>query len=231
MPAKRSYQKPFHIVGGVAIVLLLMILYFALKTPEGMSDPLRRSLVWVAGAIVVGGVAGSYYLSFKETFWKYKQGYAVEVADGNIIQRRPDAALVEIPVHQITSLRLTPGGWLVVRASGPERLIAIPAKVPGFEDLKRELSVHCPVSSVKPSVWLYRAPMLLILACGFLFLVHNHIVVLIAGCGLLLMQAAGITSLLRMIKPTPKAKVISVLYILTLVASCWVVFERVTSCF
>ena len=231
MPAQRPYQKPFRIGAGVAIVLLLVILYLALNTPEWMSDLQRKLLVGAAGVIVVGGVVGGYFISFKEASWKNKRGCGVELADGNIIQRRPGAPLVEIPVNQIASLRQLPGGWLVVRASEPERLIAIPAEVPGFEDLKREVSAHCPVTSVKPSAWLYLAPALLILAVGFLFFSHNHTIALTAGCAILLMEIFGIASLLRMIKSNPKAKLVSVLYILIFVASCWVVFGRVTSRF
>jgi hypothetical protein len=52
-PARSPYQKPFRIVVGVAIVLLAVILYLALNTPEWMSDLQRKLLVWAAGAIVV----------------------------------------------------------------------------------------------------------------------------------------------------------------------------------
>jgi len=157
MPAKSPYQRPFRIFAWVAVVVLLVILCVAIWTPAGLSDETRKILAWVAGAIVVAAVVVGNRLGFKQGLWKLKEGYRVEVSDGKIIQSRPGSSVVEIPVDRIASLHQSRGRWLIIRGGEPERQMAVPLEIVGFESLKREISENRTVSPlrVELSPWLF----------------------------------------------------------------------------
>jgi len=233
MPAQSPYQRPFRIFAGVAIILLLVILCIAIWTPAGLSDEVRKILGWVAGAIVVAAVVIGNRLGFKEGLWKLKEGHQVEVSDGKIIQRRPGVPIVEIPVDQIASLNQSRGGWLIIRGGEPERQVAVPSEIVGFESLKRELSANRTVSPlrVKFSPWLFLPSVSFILACFFLLTSHNRAVVMAAGGAALLLQGFSIYSLRRLMQSNRKANVVAMTYILTFLILAWIVYERATSRF
>jgi len=67
-----------------------------------------------------------------------QRGYRVEVFDGKIIQSRPGSSVVEIPVDRIVSLHESRGRWLIIRGGEPERQMAVPLEIVGFESLKRK---------------------------------------------------------------------------------------------
>jgi len=233
LPGQSPYQKPFRVVAGVAIILLLAILCIALWTPAGLSDGARKMLAWVAGAIVISAVVGANWVGFKQGFWKLKQGYRVELSDGKLIQRRSGSPLVEIPVNQISSIRQSHGGWLLVRGGQPERQIAVPPEIVGFDDLKRELSASQPIQPeriyVSPLIFL--PPLAFIVAVIILFMSHSRAVVIAAGVAALLLQGFGIFSLRRTMRANPKARFVVLPYVLTFLITCWVVYERAASRF
>jgi hypothetical protein len=233
MPAQSPYQRPFRIFAGGTIIVLLVILCIAIWTPAGLSDEMRRLLGWVAGAIVVAAVVVGNRLGFKEGLWKLKAGYRVEVSDGKIIQRRPGEPIVEIPVDQIASLRQSRGGWLIIKGGEPERQVAVPPELVGFESLKQELSANRTVSplKVKFSPWLFLPSASFVLACFFLLTSHNRAVVAAAGGGALILQGFSIYSLRRRMQSNPRANFIALTYILTFLILAWIVYERATSRF
>jgi hypothetical protein len=233
MPAQSPYQRPFCIFAGVAIILLLVILCTAIWTPAGLSDEIRKILASVAGAIVVAAVVVGNWLGFKEGLWKLNEGYRVEVSDGKIIQRRPGAPVVEIPVDQIASLHQRRGGWLIIRGGEPERQVAVPSEIVGFESLKRELSAHRTVSPlrVKLSPWLFLPSASFIQACFFLLTSHNRAVVMAAGGAALLLDGFSIYSLRRLMQSNQKANFLALTYILSFLILAWIVYERATSRF
>jgi hypothetical protein len=120
--------------------------------------------------ILLAAVVVGTRLGVKESLWKLKQEYRVEFSDEKVIQERHGAAIVEIPLDQIVSLRQNRGGWLVIRGGEPERQVVIPSEITGFEDLRRRLSTHQKISPVKVSFspWLFLPSASLILACFFL---------------------------------------------------------------
>ena len=233
MPAQSPYQRPFRIFAGVAIILLLVILCIAIWTPAGLSDETRKILAWVAGAIVVGAVVVGNRMAFKEGLWKLKEGYRVEVADGKIIQSRPGAPIVEIPVDQVASLHQSRGGWLIVRGGEPERQVAVPSEIVGFESLKRELSASRTVSrlGVEFSPWLFLPSASFILACFFLLTSHHRAIVTAAGGAALLLQVFSIYSLRGLMQSNRRGNIIALTYILSFLILAWIVYERATSRF
>ena len=155
------------------------------------------------------------------------------MSDGKIIQRCPEEPIIEIPVDQIASLRQSRGGWLIIRGGEPERQVAIPSELIGFENLKQELSANRIVSplKVKFSPWLFLPSASLVLACVFLLISHNRAVVLAAGGAALLLQGFSIYSLRRHMRSNRKATLATLTYILVFVILAWFVYERATSRF
>jgi len=49
-----------------------------------------------------------------------KAKHRIELSDGKIIQQLSGESIVEIPVDQITSLRQSRGGWLIISSGDPE---------------------------------------------------------------------------------------------------------------
>jgi hypothetical protein len=233
MPAKSPYQRPFRIFAGVAVIVLLVILCIAIWTPAGLSDESRKILAWVAGAIVVAAVVVGNRLGFKQGLWKLKEGYRVEVSDGKIIQSRPGSAVVEIPLDQIASLHQSRGRWLIIRGGEPEKQMAVPLEIVGFESLKREISENRTVSPlrVKLSPWLFLPSASFILACFFLLTSHNRAVVMATGGAALLLQGFSIYSLRWLMQSNQKANFVALTYILTFLILAWIVYQRATSQF
>jgi hypothetical protein len=226
MPAQSPYQRPFRIFAGAAVIVLLVILCIALWTPEGLSDETRKILAWIAGAIVVAAVPVGTLLGFKQGLWKLKEGYRVEVSDGKIIQRRPEAPPVEIPINQIVSLQLRPGRWLVVRGGEPEKQMAVPLEIVGFESLKREISANRTVSKLSP--WLFLPSASFVLACLLLLDSQNRTVAMGAGVVALLIQGVSIYSLRQLRRSKQKARFLLLVYILSFVVLGWIVYRRAT---
>jgi hypothetical protein len=233
MPAKSPYQRPFRIFAAVAVILLLVTLCISIWTPSGLSDETRKMLAWIASAIVLAGVVAGYWLAFKLGFWRLKQGYRVELSDGNVIQSRSGSPTVEIPLDQIASIEQSRGGWLIVRGCDPERRIAIPSEIVGFDGLKRELSANRTVSplKIKHSRWLFLPSASFVIACIFLFVAHSRAVVLAAGGAALLLEGLGIVSLRRALRSSRRANLITLIYVMTFLMLVWIVYERAASRF
>jgi hypothetical protein len=231
MPAQSPYQRPFRVSSWVAVILLLIILCISIWTPEGLSDEIRKMLAWVASAIVLAGVVLGYWLAFKVGLWKLKQSYRVEVSGGKLIQSRSGSPAVEIPLDQIASLERSRGGWLIIRGCEPERRIAVPSEIVGFEDLKRELPANRTVSplKIKHSPRLFLPSAGLVIACVFLFVSHSLPVVLAAGGAALLLEGLAILSLRRVIRSSRNANLITLIYVVTFLMMLWIVYERAAS--
>lgn len=231
MPTQSPYQRPCRVFAVAAVIALLLILCIAIWEPEGLSDETRKILAWIAGAIVVAAVTVGSRLGFKQGLWKLKEGYQVEVSDGKIIQRRPGSPLLEIQRDQIVSLHLSRvGRWLIIRGGEPERQIAVPQEIAGFESLKREISANrnVPLLRLTLSPWLYLPSASFVLACFFLFTSHNRTVVMGAGGAALLLQGFSIYSLRKLKRSKQKANFLLLAYILILVILGWILYQRAT---
>ena len=233
MPSRSPYRGPFRVIAGISISLLLVILFIAVWPPAELGDGARRALVWLAAAIVVLGVVGGNWIGTKESFWKLKRTYRVEVTDGKLLQRRLEAPDVEIAVNEIASIRQSRGGWLIVRGGEPERQVAIPPEIVGFENLKQEIVGNHAIQPLKitTSVWIFLPPLSAVVAVFVFFASHSRVLVMAAGGALLLLQALGMLELRRNMRSNPKANIVTIVCFLAFLLTCWVVYERVTSRF
>lgn len=228
MPARSPYQKSFRPLAAGVIVLLLIILYISIWTPLSLSDEARKSLAWIAGAVVILAIVAAEWLGIKRGAWKSKQGMQIEIVEGVLIQRRLGKLLAEIPLSQISSLRQT-RRWLLIGGSDPERGIAIPTDITGFEELKHEICAgHAvPVVSTRLSASFIAAGVAIVAALFFLVTSRNLTVLIAAACAALIVQAVGTFSLARLVRSNRKvASFLVASYVLEFLAVGWIVYER-----
>lgn len=64
-PSKDPSGTLFRIVGALAVLALLGILYVSIWQPSGLSDQNRQLIAWAAGGIVLGVVLIGLYLSYR----------------------------------------------------------------------------------------------------------------------------------------------------------------------
>lgn len=231
MPAKSPYQSPFRIFAWIAIILLLVILFFSLWIPQ-FSDETRKEIAWMAAAIVVVLIVIGNRLGIKEGTWKLvKRGYQVEVSDGQLIQRLLGFPTVEIPIDQIASLQQGRGGWLIITGGEPKRQVAVPSEIVGFESLQREISENRTVSPVrlKLSPWTFLPSASLVLACILVFVSHSRTVIMVAGFSALLLQVFSLFSLWRITRSHRRSHFITLTSILIFLILAWLVYERAAS--
>jgi hypothetical protein len=233
MPTQNPYQRPFRILAGIAVSLLLAILCIATWTPEGLNNEIRQILAWIAGVIVVASIVVGSRLGLRQGLWKLKEGFGVEVSEGKLIQKPPGSAVVEISLDQISSLQQSRGGWLIVKGNGPKEQIAIPAEIVGLESLKREISANLTVSKLRITLspWLFLPSAAFVLACIFLFASHSRAVVLGAGGAALLLHGFSIYSLRRKMQPTGKANFLTLTSVVIFLILVWIVYDRAISRF
>jgi hypothetical protein len=228
MPAHNPYQKLFKLFAGTAIVLLLAILCISIWTPAGLNDEIRRALAWIAGVIVVIAVVGGQWLGSKEGLWKIKQGLQIEVSDGKVIQTRPGSPTLEIPLDQINSLHQS-RSWLIVRGGEPEKCLAVPTDIAGFEDLRREIAVDKTISPLmaKTSVWLILAAVSFCVALFFLFTSSNRVVIVTSGGAALLFQAFMTYPLRPLLRSSRKVAALFLFaYILEVLVVAWIAYQH-----
>jgi hypothetical protein len=233
MPGKNPYQRPFRILAMVTVVPLFVILCIATWMPTGLSDESRKILGWAAGAIVVVAVVVGNRLAFKQGLWKLKEGYRVQVSDGKLIQSRPGSPVVEIPVDQIASARYGRGKWLIVRGGQPERQMAVPLEIVGFENLKREILENRALLPLKIelSPWLFLPSAMFVLACLSLFTSHDRMVIVAAGSAAILLQGLSFFSLRHLMPSKQKTILAALTGILTILVLAWILFQRARSQF
>lgn len=170
---------------GVAwgvVIFLVGVLAVSIYEPMELGDPVRRTLAWIAGAVVFSSVILATALARLGGVRKLKEGFQFELSGDKIIQTHEGWQAVEIPLSRIETLHEY-RGWLVIRGGEPAR------QVNDFEELKRELTTYRAVTPSKArSRLVVLIPLaLLIVACLYLITSHNRTVVITAGSTVLLM--------------------------------------------
>ncbi|HVS75058.1 MAG TPA: hypothetical protein VHE23_06495 [Candidatus Acidoferrales bacterium] len=229
VPAESPYKRPFRILAGATIFLLVAMLLIAVYDPPELSDGTRKALGWVSAAIVLASVLGAMWLSTRQGLWKLQRECQVELSDTKISQRRAGSPVVEIPLNQIQSL-FEGHGWLVVGGGEPTRKLVIPLDITGIEELKRELTQHGTVLplKIKLSPLSLLPPVLVFLAIFFLLTSHTRAVVIVAGGAVLLVEGWTMYSVRRFFRSKSKTTLLILTYILTFLALVWLVYYLAT---
>ena len=230
MPSRGPYQRPFRIFASLAIVVFLGILCTSIWTPAGMTDETRTVLGWATGGILVAAVVIGMRLGVKQALWNLRQGYRVELSDGNLIQNRPNMPTVELPIDQIASVQQGRGGVLIIRGGEPGKVITVPSEITGFENLKNQLLTNRTLSRlrVKLSPWLFLPSLSYIAAVLILFLAHDRRVVIAAGSAVLVVHAFWTYSFVRLTLSNRRAKPALFAHFLAFLILAWIVYERAT---
>jgi hypothetical protein len=227
VPAKDANWRTFRIVAWGAVVFLFGILAVSIYDPMELGDPARRTLAWIAGAVVLSSVIIATVLARLEGLRKLKEGFQFELSDDKIIQTHEGWQGVEISLASIESLHEY-RGWLVIRGDEPARQITIPSEVNDFEELKRALTTYRAVTPSKAgSRLLVLVPFaLLIVACLYFFISNNRKVVIVAGSTVLLLQGLGFYSISRHGRSMPQPKLLLLMWVLIWLVTAWAVYER-----
>jgi hypothetical protein len=143
----RSYQRHFRTYAWSAIAVLLGILLFSIYEPQGVSRPTNIALAFLSGAIVLGAILCAYILSAKQALWDVKHVFQWELTADKIIQKHDDGRTVEISLNDVRTLN-EGRGWLFVGGGEPQKTIAIPSDVNGFDQIRRQLMAYCTVTPV-----------------------------------------------------------------------------------
>jgi len=231
LPPNRVYQRQFRVLGWGAVIVLLCVLFFSIYEPTGLNDSLGHAIAWLAGAVVLAAVVGATVLAVRERTWNLLRKYRFDISDGKIIRTHEASSPVEILLDQIEYLHEY-NGWLLVGGGNPRRQIAIPKKINGFDELKRELLAHCTLSSPKvkfyASLFLPLIPLvLMVVAYLLLFASHTRAVVISAGIAALILQGVGTYSLRRVWRDKPMPKLLIPTFVLTWLLIAWFIYQRV----
>lgn len=225
IPARSPYQRTFRCITVNAILFLLVALILSLWPPINMTDRTFTILGYLTGALVLASLVAAYCLSVRESLWKANRNCSWELTDGELIQRRPDSPMIEIPVDQITSIAQNRSRWLFIEGGEPKRRIVVPAFVTGMEDLRRQLSASREISVPKPSPRSFVIPGLFLVASCFLLLSHSRAIILAAGSVAVLTDAFTLYEWRRHTKSFSRAKAVTISWIATLLLLAFVVFR------
>lgn len=226
IPASSPYQWAFRCMAVSAILLLLGALIVSLWPPINMTDRTLAILGCLAGALVLVSIVGAYRLGIRENLWKANRNCSWELTDSELIQRRPDSPMIEIPVDQITTIVQNRGRWLFIEGGEPRRRIVVPGFVIGMEELRRELSANREVAALKTGPRSFLIPGLFLVASCFLLLSHSRAIVLVAGSIAVLTDASMLYEWCQHTKSVPRGKMVTISWIATLLILAFVVFLR-----
>lgn len=227
VPANNANWRTVRIVAWGAVIFLLCVLAVSIYDPMELGDPLRRTLAWIAGAVVFSSVIIATVLARREKLRTLKEGFQFELSGDKIIQTHEGWPAVELPLARIESLHEY-RGWLVVRGDEPARRITIPPEVNDFEELKRALTTFRPVTPSKSrSRLVVLVPFsLLIVACVYFFASHNRTVIITSGSTVLLLQGLGFYSIWRHRGSMPQPKLLPLMWVVIWLVTAWAVYER-----
>jgi hypothetical protein len=221
--------RRFRVFGGAIILTLLGTCFLALYDPLDLSDSVRRLLadlaIGAAGLVIVGVVILSYF----EGLWKLRSRSEFEVFPDKIIEKRLEARFaLEIPLNKIRSLSQR-SGWLVVEGDDPLKRIMIPQEIDGFEELKVELSSHheLEASNTTRPVRSFLPILLLVGACGLLFVGRSLFVILAGAILLFFLEGWGFYALVGVYRTRPIPKFLILVWIVTLLTIFLITYSRV----
>lgn len=225
MAPRSPYERTFRWLAGGTTLLLVASLGFSIWTPAEVTDRTRESLGWTAVALVLFAVFAAYWLAIKQGLWKANRDYSIELVDDKLIQRRPGSPVVEVLASQIASIIQT-HGWILITGGEPEKRIAVPPNVMGVEILKRELSAHLEIQTLRTPPRFYLPGLVYITVCCFVFGSQNPRVIVVAGCIGALVEAAWLYIWHVRTKHIRKSKLVTMYCAASLLLLAWIVVER-----
>ena len=185
-PSGRPYQRQFRVLAGSAIAVLLAIILFAIYEKQNVSRSTDVALAFLMGAIAVVVLVYGFVLFGKDTLWQFKQSFQWEIAGDKILQNRTNGETVEISLNHITTLREF-NGWLVVAGGESQKRMMISQNVDGYDEIRRQLTAHCPLTPGPKSNRLAAIlPVLPVVVFATLlgFVIVSHVPAVVIGSGL-----------------------------------------------
>ena len=130
--------------GSVLLMLGVTILLFAL----GVSGDLSASpdLRWLFVLTGLGTVVGACVVGAREALRLAERQMVFVLNDDEIVRKRKGYPDVKIAFSEIATLR-EELRWLIIKTAEPQRKIAIPNTVSGYDAICAELAKHHPLSA------------------------------------------------------------------------------------
>jgi hypothetical protein len=186
--------------GSVLLLLGVTVLLFTL----GVSGDLTASpdLGWLFVLNGLGTVVGACVVGFREALRLAERQMVFVLNDNEIVRQRKGYPDVKIAFSEIATLR-EELRWLIIKTAEPQRKIAIPNTVSGYDAICAELAKRYPLSARVDRVeFLLKTTALLaaaILSWAAVMWFRDVRVVILSGTGGLITLAVGSHSVWTML--------------------------------
>lgn len=139
-------EARFRIVSWGTIILLLAVtvLLFTLRASGRLNA--NSDLRFVFAFTLLGTIIGAYILASREALHFAEREMIFVLNDNEIVRRRKGYPDVKIAFSEIATLR-EEVRWLIIKTSEPQRKIAIPNTISGYDAICAELAKHHPLSA------------------------------------------------------------------------------------
>ena len=146
----RSREARFRIVswGTVLLLLTVTIFLFILRACGRLNadSDLLSACASVCAFSFVGAIIGASLLASREALHRAEREMIFVLDDNGIVRKRKGYSDVKIAFSEIATLR-EELRWLVIKASEPPRIIAIPNNIIGCDAICAELAKRHPLSA------------------------------------------------------------------------------------
>jgi len=133
--------------GTILLLLAVTASVFALRACGDLSA--NSDLRFLAAYAFLGAVIGASLVGFREVLHRAERRMVFVLNDNEIVRKRQGYPDVRIAFTEIATLG-EELRWLIIRSAAPQRKIAIPNSVGGYDKIRAELAKHHPVSVPAP---------------------------------------------------------------------------------
>jgi hypothetical protein len=139
-------EARFRIVswGTILLLLAVTVLLFALRVSGRLNA--NSDLRFVFAFTLLGTVVGACFVGSREALHSAERQMGFVLNDNEIVQKRKGYPDIKIAFSEIATLR-EELRWLIIKTAEPQRKIAVPNSVSGYDAICAELAKHHPLSA------------------------------------------------------------------------------------
>ena len=130
--------------GSVLLLLAVTLLLFTLRASGRLNA--NSDLRFVFAFTLLGTIIGACVLASREALHFAEREMIFVLNDNEIVQKRKGYPDVKIAFSEIATLR-EELRWLIIKTAEPQRKIAIPNTISGYDAICAELAKHHPLSA------------------------------------------------------------------------------------
>ena len=194
-------EARFRIVswGTILSLLAVTVLLFTLRASGRLNA--NSDLRFVFAFTLLGTIIGAYVLASRKALHFAEREMIFVLNDNEIVRKRKGYPDVKIAFSEIATLR-EELRWLIIRTAEPQRKIAIPNTISGYDAICAELAKYHPLSRVDRVEFPLQTTALLaaaILSWTAVMWFRDVRVVIVSGTGGLITLAIGSHSVWTML--------------------------------